>query len=503
MDNDQSPLIDLLSPSIPSAHSVLAYLRENPGMFGEKQLDGLLEKWTQLPSLHKQQPADTADLVAHLVNAGANPWRVDGLVASWVRHDRLQWVSMAFGLVDANLRPSLIGKEWLHDAVDRLSPMVELLLSFGARQVARSKDGATPLHLATSAAMVSKLCANGADISAINHKGLPPLQTWGEPFAGALGKREIDSLARRTQVLLRSALLAGAPHEAGLAAAPLLLAACGRWQASAMAGAVVSSGMEVVPYPLVPLGLSPIFGWAFSILEEKGDIVSLSGGRALLERGFTDRNGTWDHEWVLAAAALQHLTCARWFKKSTQESVAYEKMHEAIADRLKELEAAPSLDGHWDNRLSAAVEKFKQLRGASGWQGGLYKKAGNALVVALAEGRGAEVAGLNALHLDDVASSMMTYHREETKRLIAACWKNGIPESFWDNQGSIKGKWMEQALQGPLVEYARAQIAQGLGIPPCVKPLSNWPQDVLTAIEAFEISGKTQPATARPSLRRM
>lgn len=503
MNHDTPILLDLLSPSVPSVRSVLGFLDSSAVDFTPQDLDGLLEKWTKWPSTHKETQDDTTQLVSRLMSMGADPWRVDGLIGSWVKQDRLPWVRLAFEAVDPASWPQRMGKDWLHECVERSSPMVDLLLAFKAPQVRRSKDGSTPLHLATSSAIVAKLCDHGAHISALNYKKVPPLESWGDPFAGRMNKREMDSLARRVSTLMRNALLAGKWQEPGLASAPLLLAACGRWKEATVASAVVPNGMEMAPYPIAKLGMSPLSGWAFSILEDEGRLASLSGGRAFVERCFADRNGTWDHEWVLASAALQHLTCAPWFKKSISQSVAYEKMHAIVANRLNELAAAPGLEKGWNDRLSPAVEKFKQSKGVPGWEGALYRKASFALVAALARGDAKEVAGLSVDCLNGIASSLITSSREDAKRIIADCWKAGIPEAFWASQGEGKVAWLENAPQEPLIECARKRLERGQDIPSAMTPRPNWPRDVLTMVEARNLSGQTAPAAGRSSLRRM
>ena len=497
-----SPLpVELLLPCIPSSSTVLAYVRDTPCMLSAQECDHLLAQWSRWPFAHKEEQFKVSPLVLHLMEVGANPWRVEGLMENWVRHDRMEWARHAFALVEEKEHHKLLLRAWLHEAVERSSPMVELLLSLGAPQLYRGKDGATPLHLAKSPSIVSQLCRAGADISATDYRDKLPIETWLNPFKGNISLNDLDSYGNRIAEMFRAGLWSGQVEAKGLAPAPLMLAAVGSWQLAAIAGRVCSSGLEIVPCADARFGASPLAGWAWSVFQDKLSIQSLASARTLLDGCFSQREGTWDHEWVLATAAIEHLYRSSSCHPATRSSMAADHMRHVVACRLEELSHLPALEGA-GTRLDAALADVAGQMAGFGWLGQLCSKAGGALAVSAATGR--KVAGIDAARLHAFVSKVSTYSSwKAVDDRIKACWSSGIPNAFWTEVGEEKPEWMKRVNQDALIAHARKSLAAGHPLPSLLTPLPSWPADVAAAVEALEISNQTTPARGRPSFRRM
>lgn len=504
MENSRSLALGLLSPVIPSSQAVMEYLRANPAELSKDELGALLDEWTRWPFSHKEAPWQMSPLVMHLIDTGADPWGREELVDHWVKRDRVDWVRKAFSLVDEDRWPSLMAQHWLHEAVERSSPMASMFLSMGARQLRRSKDGATPLHLASDPSLVAELCSNGANIAAKDHQGIMPMEAWLDPFKETVYAKDLFLHARRIVAMFREALKSDRAQSPGLQCAPLALAACGAWMDASIAGRMTMDGFEVVPIPSLSLGASPLTGWAFSVFQGKGEIKTLAGGKALLDRCFIEREGTWDHEWILAAAAFQHLQSDRRCASAARSSFASDAMRHAIATRLGELSSQPALTGD-GTRLSAALRHVATHMHNFDWSGRLNQAAGHALVRALVGSPACAVPGLDAKEIDGFLN-VLTRHGSgwmTVNNVIQYCWEKGVPDAFWERMEDCDGTWLEVAVQKPLAAYARRLIELDKPFPPGLKPQSSWPEDLLSIIQSGELASSTNHAASRRPMRRI
>lgn len=490
MTNQSLSLSNFLLPAAPPAEMVLQAIEEGLVEISPDQATELLEQWDGRWSWNNEKQ-EVASLIECLLDQGATPWRDAKIVDRWIEGGRVELVRSAFEIRQPDPLSNVDCLRWIDLALVRKNAtMLDLLLSKGVRQVVDVK-GNSPLHKVKDSQSAKLLMAYGANASLKNASGKFPIEGWETPWsatgsqysplARTLGDFCVDNM-QTTQGL----------YQPGFDAAPLLLAGFGDVRLALALAGLTPSGCEVVSCVGFEQGASILSGWCWSVHAGQERRPASRTSRRLLDACFSAREGTFDHEWVFAVAALDVM------EQSRAGGIA--SLAAPIRARQKELMERPALDGSDRNRWQVAVQSLPmwmdQRRDA---MSGLAKKSLERFFTALCAGRDMPVDLASIEEMNNLAANASGL----MSAIASSQWSRDIPKSFWNQQNDTCPGWVQKApqVQGPIIAHLKSCINENTQPPRNIVATSSWPKDAVALLEASQLNSST-PAAQRVSISR-
>lgn len=464
----------------------------NAGLFdlSPEQATQLLSKWGVGWS-HDKERDSSEKLVVALLDRGASPWHTDKMVDRWIDEGLVSLAARALAMRDAEEFTNAQCARWWDGALSRKSPqMVSLLL---AQKIRAPRDirGNEPLHRAADSRSAMHLLASGADPSSSNAAGRFPIEEWKTPWEDDLEQYKSKARSLRDFCVACMDTPRGL-FQPGMEAAPLILAGLGDVRSALAFSGLTRSGMEVVNCRGFDQGASPLSGWCWSVFSRGEHRPSARASRQLLERSFDARDGTYDHEWVFAAAAVDLMDSPR--------PGAVESLAAPVRARMQELVQLPALDGSGRNRWQVAVRSLVANMGnpRKDANSKLSRKTLEHIFSAMASGCDMVVPlgdkeDLNALAF--TGAQLMSF-------IAASKWSRGIPLAFWRQQGGICPEWMQKIDQSAMIAYVAKCSAGQAELPANIMPTPSWPPQALSQLHALQLNAQTPtPPRSTPSRR--
>ena len=491
---ENTPLAKVLSPAsyFPmSSAVVLAVLRlpELDTLVSPLLATHLLSQWGLRTGISKD-PANQP-LLDYLFERGANPWLLPALLSAWVKNGETHWLATSLNHPEAKLAlPSYLAG-WLKTSVEADALVVVEALLKGAGRLLGQSTPANLFPLAPSAAMVSLLLSRATPEAAFADQPRPLVEAWFNDHA--LSHRPVYS--DRAHVLRQAAMThPDGIYQRAFDALPALLAASGDYDQAIACADLTRCGFGNAPSPLHALGMSPLGGWALSILGKNSYLPSTRPCMRVLERAFRAREDTWDSEWVLAASAVQFLNS---HSKGRVDALAF-----IVNARRAELCARPGLAGGPD-RWTEAAEEVLAMRTRS-------PALGYMASAAFSRAQGCFLSGQTMCVPWGSAAQMNTWLEQEAasyqsrdylKQSLVLHWAKGVPDAFLAAHDHSCPAWLLKLDLVALAPVFKAHMEKGEPAPRGLPVPSTWPSDMRAWAEQGALLSQSPPSPVRPRPR--
>ena len=493
-----SHLTALLSAPHTPATAALKALND-PALYGLLEADdvaGLLGHWgakVLYSSAEKDQP-DLKVVIERLMEMGANPWKVEGLVSKWVDANQVKWVARAMEF--STEQRTAFPRDWLRVAIEKDQfELVQLLIDNGANM---QDPAAKVLFSANSPAMVELLCRRGADMHKIDIVGHTPLRSW------------LEKAATKDDQLIKAAKLATAAASTYLALGRDLsgrgfellpfIASLMDARKARVYGRMADSGFEAIGIKHQVL-TGVLSGWAWSVLCSGFTAPSIRDSASLVQECLLQKDGTLDDEWFYAAAAADML--------GHKSGRSIGRLAHFISQRIEQLQSLPSLsperpdNTRWDDVLERAGSAALSPYQPSTFLPALSKAALKQVLNCLLQGRSLPASIGPLQRMNELAVKARRNSNEFVKELTRATWASGIPESFWESQDYKCPAWFTAADPKTVISHFTRRAQSGERVPEGVEPSFQWPDEVKSWLQSSELALKTTPATSSLRPRRM
>lgn len=486
-----------------ASSKVLAALNEPTlhSLLDDEDIAGLLSHWGGkiAYSSSDKDSVEKAQIIERLIELGANPWKVQGLISKWVSGNQVKWVRRALEM-PADQKLPLV-RNWLRESVleDRVE-LTSLLIDHGADLKDRA---AGVLFNAKSKRMVGMLCERGADMNQSSITGSFPLTQW---LVDAESKNEKLILASGMACAAATVYLKSGRDIVG-EGFDLLPFACSLTDArrAAAYGNMTESGFESMGVSNSKEMVSVLSGWAWRVLCcPKDTWPSIRDSAALMQQCSKNPEGILDDEWFIAAAAADALCVSKEGSAS--------RLSDVISKRVDQLKLMPSLSGihgssRWDDVLGrAAKASYSTYRsaGATSFLPTLSHAALKRAIICVMQGRQgvsaiSDVAGLNALAVRSCKNSSPAFIAEISRSV----WSQGIPEIFWEVQDYVCPSWFSYADENIVAKDLSRRANEGAQAPSGLVPTSKWSESLKSWVQSHDIAQKTAPASSHLRPRRM